>query len=83
MLSNSFLETGQGLVSNRHVLNAAYLLDEAGKGERQSFTGNFVGMIAFETLGLAAEAQFLRFSYTDVPSTLKKSVQPLCLNTLI
>ena len=46
------------------VLNAACLSDEAGKGEGKSFTGNFVGMIAFDTSGLAAEAQFSRFSYT-------------------
>ena len=46
------------------VLNAACLSDEAGKGEGKSFTGNFVGMIAFDTSGSAAEAQFTRFSYT-------------------
>jgi len=46
------------------VLDAACLSDEAGKGEGKSFTGNFVGMIAFDTSGLAAEAQFSRFSYT-------------------
>ncbi|MGB1512738.1 MAG: hypothetical protein ACPG9A_11695 [Paracoccaceae bacterium] len=46
------------------VLNAACLSDEAGKGEGKSFTGNFVGMIAFDTSGSAAEAQFAHFSYT-------------------
>lgn len=45
------------------VLNAACLLNEASKGRCKSFTGKFVGMIAFDTSGLAA-VQFSRFSHT-------------------
>ncbi|MEL6125140.1 MAG: glycoside hydrolase family 43 protein [Pseudomonadota bacterium] len=44
-------------------LNAALLSDEGGRGEHASFTGNFVGMFAFDTSGLAKEARFTRFDY--------------------
>ena len=45
------------------VLNAAVLSDEGGRGEQSSFTGAFVGMVAFDTTGLGREARFAKFSY--------------------
>ena len=44
-------------------LNAAVISDEGGRGEHGSFTGAFVGMLAFDTTGLARTADFTRFSY--------------------
>ena len=44
-------------------LNAAVLSDEGGRGEHASFTGNFVGMVAYDLTGGGAEARFDRFSY--------------------
>ncbi|WP_172292179.1 glycoside hydrolase family 43 protein [Pseudoruegeria sp. HB172150] len=47
-------------------LNAAVISDEGGRGEHGSFTGAFVGMMAFDISGLAAEARFSRFGYYPV-----------------
>ena len=44
-------------------LNATLISDEAPPGEHQSFTGAFVGMVAFDVSGQGREARFLRFSY--------------------
>lgn len=44
-------------------LNAAVISDEGGRGEGRSFTGAFVGMVAFDTTGQAKEARFTNFSY--------------------
>jgi len=44
-------------------LNAAVISDEGGRGEHGSFTGAFVGMVAFDTSGQGAEARFTSFSY--------------------
>lgn len=44
-------------------LDAAVISDEGGRGEHASFTGAFVGMVAFDTSGSAAEAHFTRFAY--------------------
>ena len=42
----------------------AYLIsDEGGKGEHASFTGAFVGMVCFDTSGMAGTARFSRFGY--------------------
>ena len=38
--------------------------DEGGRGEHGSFTGAFVGLVAFDTSGRAAPADFASFSYT-------------------
>ena len=66
MLSNSFSGTKLRIgIQLARFLNAAYLSDEAGKGERKTFTGNLVGMITFEKSGLAAEEKFFHFSYPD------------------
>ena len=45
------------------VLDATILSDEAGRGEHASFTGAFVGMVAFDTSGNATPADFTQFSY--------------------
>ncbi|PIE06699.1 MAG: glycoside hydrolase 43 family protein [Rhodobacterales bacterium] len=45
------------------ALDAAAISDEGGRGEHGSFTGAFVGMLAFDLSGQAAEARFTSFSY--------------------
>jgi len=45
------------------TLDAAVLSDEGGRGEHASFTGNFVGMAAFDTSGRAKTADFTEFTY--------------------
>jgi xylan 1,4-beta-xylosidase len=45
------------------VLDASILSDEAGAGEHGSFTGAFVGMVAFDTSGGAIGADFKYFEY--------------------
>lgn len=45
-------------------LNAAVISDEGGRGEHASFTGAFVGMVAYDTSGMGCEARFTEFSYT-------------------
>ena len=44
-------------------LDASVISDEGGRGEHGSFTGAFVGMLAFDTTGLARTAEFTLFSY--------------------
>ena len=44
-------------------LDARHISDEGAPGEHQSFTGAFVGMIAFDVTGQGAEAAFERFRY--------------------
>jgi len=45
------------------VLDASVLSDEGGRGEHASFTGAFIGMLAFDTSGMAKPADFLHFDY--------------------
>ena len=45
------------------VLDASILSDEAGAGEHGSFTGAFVGMVAFDTSGAGFGADFRYFEY--------------------
>ncbi len=45
------------------VLDASVISDEGGRGEHASFTGAFVGMVAYDTSGGAGEAHFTDFSY--------------------
>lgn len=47
-------------------LDAAVLSDEGGRGEHGSFTGTFVGMVAFDTSGRAAPADFSHFRYSPL-----------------
>lgn len=48
------------------VLDAAVLSDEGGRGEHGSFTGTFVGMVAFDTSGRAQCADFGHFRYSPL-----------------
>ena len=45
------------------VLDACVISDEGGRGEHASFTGAFVGLLAFDISGRAAPADFAHFSY--------------------
>ena len=45
------------------VLDASILSDEAGGGEHRSFTGAFVGMVAFDASGGDISADFRSFDY--------------------
>ncbi|MEO3997410.1 glycoside hydrolase family 43 protein [Mesorhizobium sp. CAU 1732] len=49
------------------VLDASVISDEGGRGEHGSFTGAFVGMLAFDTSGSGALADFDWFSYERGP----------------
>ncbi|WP_299483608.1 glycoside hydrolase family 43 protein [uncultured Roseibium sp.] len=44
-------------------LDASVISDEGGRGEHASFTGAFVGMLAFDTTGRGKTAEFQQFSY--------------------
>lgn len=48
------------------ALDASVLSDEGGRGEHASFTGAFVGMIAFDASGRAMPADFSQFTYTPL-----------------
>lgn len=45
------------------VLDALVISDEGGRGEHASFTGAFVGMVAFDLTGQGREARFAQFDY--------------------
>jgi xylan 1,4-beta-xylosidase len=45
------------------ALDASIISDEGGRGEHASFTGAFVGMVAFDVTGQGQEARFTRFDY--------------------
>jgi xylan 1,4-beta-xylosidase len=45
------------------VLDASVISDEGGRGEHGSFTGAFIGMLAFDTSGAAKAADFEHFHY--------------------
>jgi xylan 1,4-beta-xylosidase len=47
------------------VLDASLISDEAGRGEHGSFTGAFLGMLAFDTSGSGLAADFSYFSYEN------------------
>jgi len=44
-------------------LDASSLSDEAGGGEHRSFTGAFIGMVAFDVSGAEIGADFRYFDY--------------------
>ena len=48
------------------ALDASHISDEGGRGEHASFTGAFVGMVAFDTSGSGREARFTEFGYAPV-----------------
>ncbi len=45
------------------TLDARVISDEGGRGEHASFTGAFVGMLAFDVTGSGRTADFAHFSY--------------------
>jgi xylan 1,4-beta-xylosidase len=47
------------------VLDAALISDEGGRGEHASFTGAFVGVVAYDLTGQAWTADVTRFEYDD------------------
>jgi xylan 1,4-beta-xylosidase len=56
-------DAGDGWQQAGPVLDASVISDEGGRGEHASFTGAFVGMVAFDTSGSGASADFDWFSY--------------------
>lgn len=54
-------------------LDASVISDEGGRGEHGSFTGAFVGMLAYDTSGRAREARFGRFAYRPGQGTSAES----------
>ena len=48
------------------ALDASVVSDEGGRGEHGSFTGAFVGMVAFDTSGAGKPADFDYFSYRPI-----------------
>lgn len=54
---------GQGWQAVGPVLDASLISDEGGRGEHGSFTGAFIGMLAFDTSGQARAADFTHFDY--------------------
>jgi xylan 1,4-beta-xylosidase len=61
-----WFDAGSGWETLGPSLDASVISDEGGKGEHGSFTGAFVGMVAFDVTGRAQEARFPYFNY--VPS---------------
>ena len=58
-----FWLAGGGWEAAGPELDASLISDEAGRGEHGSFTGAFVGVMAFDTSGRARTADFSRFAY--------------------
>ncbi|MCW1950070.1 MAG: glycoside hydrolase family 43 protein [Octadecabacter sp.] len=58
-----FYDTGKGPQPLGPLRDASHISDEGAQGEHASFTGAFVGMMAYDTSGQGAEARFTRFSY--------------------
>jgi xylan 1,4-beta-xylosidase len=56
-------DLGRGWQAVGPPLDASVISDEGGRGEHGSFTGAFVGMLAFDTSGAARTADFDSFSY--------------------
>lgn len=57
------LDSGEGWRPVGPDLDASIVSDEAGRGEHGSFTGAFVGMLAFDTSGAGLPADFDYFEY--------------------
>ncbi len=56
-------DVGQGWQAAGAALDASVVSDEGGRGPHASFTGAFVGMLAFDTSGVGRPADFANFSY--------------------
>lgn len=48
-------------------LDASVISDEGGRGEHSSFTGAFIGMVAYDLTGQGWSADFTRFAYQPRP----------------
>ena len=62
-LQFAYAEAGGAWREVGPILDASIVSDEAGAGEHGSFTGAFVGLIAFDTSGGAIPADFRHFRY--------------------
>mgnify|MGYP001002321164 CR=1 FL=1 len=60
-----FYRTGDRWMAAGPVLDASVISDEGGRGEHGSFTGAFLGMLAFDTSGAGLPADFAYFSYEN------------------
>ena len=58
-----FWEMGEGRQPLGPPRDASHVSDEGAQGEHASFTGAFVGMLAYDVSGRAAEARFTDFRY--------------------
>ncbi|SHF68317.1 xylan 1,4-beta-xylosidase [Loktanella atrilutea] len=67
-----FWDAGQGRQPLGPAREAHHVSDEGAQGEHASFTGAFVGMMAFDTSGQAAEARFTTFAYTPAAPQREK-----------
>ena len=59
-------DAGAGWLALSPPLDASLVSDEAGRGAHGSFTGAFVGMLAFDTSGAGRAADFSHFDYTPL-----------------
>jgi xylan 1,4-beta-xylosidase len=59
-----FFRTGGEWMPAGPPLDASVISDEGGRGEHGSFTGAFVGLVAFDTSGRACPADFASFAYS-------------------
>ena len=62
-----YFDAGQGWQAVGPVLDASVISDEGGRGAHGSFTGAFIGMLAFDTSGAGCAADFRHFHY--LPAT--------------
>jgi xylan 1,4-beta-xylosidase len=56
-------DAGEGWRDVGPVLDASVISDEGGRGAHGSFTGAFIGMLAFDTSGAGRPADFAYFEY--------------------
>ena len=62
-----FYDVGQGWQPAGAPLDASVVSDEGGRGPHASFTGAFIGMLAFDTSGGARPADYAYFDYAPLP----------------
>jgi xylan 1,4-beta-xylosidase len=58
-----YYDFGEGWLQAGPMLDASVISDEGGRGAHGSFTGAFIGMLAFDTSGSACPADFINFNY--------------------
>jgi xylan 1,4-beta-xylosidase len=59
-----FFDSGEGWRRIGPDLDASVISDEGGRGAHGSFTGAFIGMLAFDQSGMACPADFSHFTYS-------------------